>query len=453
MGGKSQNCVYSFMVIKISSRPQSTGGVSRVVDPQRQLRSVPEKVQSTAEMGLVSSARKQFTTQEGNKRHEINTDEYVMQIPGGKKITKTVTKERTITYPNKTELSPSTSQNVIPPGGHISRTPNRSPYMWQPPSLSPSQSQSNSLKIETQESIPKQGGLLSPRSPNGSQSRSPLMWQPKSTSPSPAGRTESHGRSESSLSGRSYGKENEDPLIATEQAKWEARQGPENVPKFKLENFGSVRVNKSPYVTIPRIDDPNYPMFEVPKPDWSLKRQAAPAPQPELQLSFPPPEIGKKQDPPPVPPKAASPAPPPIYFDITERPVAGSDRHRPGMIRPPAQLNVLTAPAPPPPQMPPMTSTSFGVQQPHLFQPEYTSSLKENGYDEVDAHRSRPDHLPVFAPKVYFAPDDDGDLQSPDRTGFADQQSDVSSLTKSEYLVDLVFILDTLCAFLLLKLI
>ena len=132
-------------------------------------------------------------------------------------------------------------------------------------------------------------------------------------------------------------KENTDPFLAREQAKWEATHKQEVTPPMKFTNIGTDRYAP------PKANDPNYPMFEVPKVNKCIWTPPVIS-EPERIHS----PIKKRG--PPVPPKPMSKPPSPIPFYPEERVVAGTGHHRPGMIRPPPQPHTL--PAPPPPPMP-----------------------------------------------------------------------------------------------------
>ena len=384
--------------------------------------------------GLVSTAHADYSTTEGNTRLNVRTDEYVMNSSDGKRITKTVTEERVTRYqqdglsPSRSSgqsgpspaqsqsslygqstsgLSASTSQTSILSGEHISRSPNRSPVMWKPPSLSPIPDRSNTLQEKS-------------TSPNTYQLNIQVSPARKNTSVSPVPKPVKAVKETKPAD--KHSKENVDPIIMSEQAKWEARQGPSSVPKFKLENFGCNTFPRSAakkWESVERIEDPRYPMFDVFKPSWKAPAESTPP----------------KTQPPPVAPKPAPPTPPvvPQAMQPYQIPVHHSETvHRPGMIKPPAQnYEVLQLqPAPPPPPMPPAPGPPPTAPKPKKFRPGYASTPKHRSHEELELHH-HPDHLPVFAPKVYFAPEEDSGIPgSPTRSdplAMGDEHSDISS--------------------------
>lgn len=206
--------------------------------------------------------------------------------------------------------------------------------------------------------------------------------------------------------------------MLSEQAKWEARHHHE----LETARLATDYLDKKLAYAPPKASDPNYPMFEIPKPDWQPPK-----------IVEPPQVIPEKKAPPPVAPKPIIEGTP---FHPTEQIIAGTDRHLPGMIRPPAQPN--TMPAPPPPPMPHSPSSQSpapmpAVPFPKKFQPGYASTPSH----AEDEEKHRPDHLPVFGPRVMFGLDDDSALpMSPDRS---DQISDISSLDKKKLFSDSAF--------------
>ena len=396
--------------------------------------------QEKAGPGLVPTASADYSTTEGTTRRDVHTDEYVMKSDDGKRITKTVTEERITRFhdslspsqaqgglsPSQAQgglspaqsqsslygLSTSTSQTSVLSGEHLGRSPNRSPVMWKPPSLSPAADRSNMLQEKTRSYKPNIN--ISIESANVSSAPiakpSKLLKPTKTVTVKETITVDKPAKSEET-------KENEDPIKMSEMAKWEARQGPTTVPKFKLENFGcntfprSVGRRKQ---SLERVDDPRYPMFEVYKPDWRAPFETAPpAPQP-----------------PAVPPKPLSPAPSPTYPEANN---PSAHVHFPGMIRPPAKnFDILQLqPPPPPPPMPPAQGPPPTAPKPKKFRPGHASTPKHRA-PEVEEHHHSPDHLPVFAPRVYFAPEDDSGFPgSPTRSDpmpFGEEHSDVSSL-------------------------
>ena len=428
--------------------------------------------------GLVSKASANFSTTEGNTRRDVHTDEYVMKSGDGKRITKTVTEERVTRFqdslspsrvqggvspaqsqgsiyglssstsqssiglsstsqssfglsPSRAQsglspaqsqgslygLSSSTSQTSVISGEHIGRSPNRSPVMWKPPSQSPASDRSSVLQDKSKSYQPNFN--ISVESTNVSSA--PIAKPSRLFKPTKTVTVKEPAKTitvkETIVVDKPVNvgdtKENEDPIKMSEQAKWEARKGPDTVPKFKLENFGcntfprSVGRRKQ---SLERVEDPRYPMFEVYKPSWR-------APAESFSLT---PQA------PPVPPKPLSPAPPSIsYPDENNRP-----DHFPGMIRPPAQnFDILQLqPPPPPPPMPPALGPPT-APKPKKFRPGSVSMPIAH----VEEHHHHPGHVPVFAPKVYFAPEDDsgfpGSPTRSDSMNIGDEHSDVSSLT------------------------
>lgn len=404
---------------------RSKSAASRPLDPQRQPRIIPVvEGQEKTGPGLVSKATANYSTTEGNTRRDIHTDEYVINAENGRRITKTVTEEKITRFQNNlspsqaqgslspaksqsslSRLSPSTSQTSVISGEHVSRSPNRSPVMWKPPSLSPASDRSNTLQEKPKSSVSYQPNIN-------------ISVQSTSVSSAPIAKPSMLKQSvkfdkEPVKPAKKESKENIDPIIMSEQAKWEARQGPASVPKFKLENFGCNTFPRSAErrkQSIERVDDPRYPMFEVYKPSWKPPVEAPP-PEPKL---------------PPVAPRALSPAPPPLQFSDQSVLV----QHHPGMIKPPAQNYeyLQLEPPPPPPPMPPAQGPPPTAPKPKRFRPGLASTPK----DEETEHHHPPDHLPVFAPRVYFAPEDDSGFPgSPTRSDpypVGDDHSDASSV-------------------------
>ena len=383
--------------------------------------------------GLVSTARAEFSTTEGSTRRDVRTDEFVVNSPGGKRITKTVTEERVTRYqdslPSRSSgqsglspaqsssslygqstpgLSASTSQTSVLSGEHVSRSPNRSPMMWKPPSLSPISDRSNTLQEKPSSNTYQLNIHVSPASKTSSPSLVPKPVNiTKDTKPAPANK---------------HSKENVDPVVMSEQAKWEARQGPSSVPKFKLDNFGSNTFPRSmskKWEPVERVEDPRYPMFDVYKPSWKAPQESAPVQSTQAQ-------------PPPVAPKPV-PSTPPIgmVHDEHAQMHRSTAMHYPGMIKPPSMnYEILQLkPAPPPPPMPPALGPPT-APKPKKFRPGYASTPKHRSHEEPEHHH--PDHLPVFAPRVYFAPEDDSGFPgSPTRSEpilMGDEHSDISSL-------------------------
>lgn len=256
-----------------------------------------------------------------------------------------------------------------------------------------------------------------------------MMWQPRSLSPSPG----THNRPPSVQSGSldrlslkkqsQESKENLDPFILREQKKWEATHTFDTLPKYK-ETYIPGGYKYAP----PKMDDPNYPMFELPKKvEWT---------PPKINVPPKPIEKAGGKWAPPVPPKPLSSVPSPIPFDLSEQPVAGVPSHHPGMIRPPKQPNLM--PAPPPPPLPPSPAENprFNVVPiQSKFEPGHFSTPGQDGYgyDEPDQDE-RPKHLPLFQPKVMFAPDEDSGMVSPDRMdGFSDISTHRSKFYKCGY--------------------
>ena len=378
----------------------------------------------------MSKASADYSTTEGNTRRDVHTDEYVMNSENGKRITKTVTEERITRFaqnglspaqgqsglspaPSQSSLyglSTSTSQTSVLSGEHVGRSPNRSPVMWKPPSLSPVSDRSNTLQEKHTSTHSYQPNL------NVSPER-------KSVSPVPPAKPAKPVKQSVKVEDE-HSKENVDPIILSEQAKWEARHGPASVPKFKLDNFGCNTFPRSAgkkWHSQERIADPRYPMFDVYKPDWRAPQDIAP-PQPKV---------------PPVPPKPLSPAPSPVPYQ-NEQENRNVPVHFPGMIKPPVQnYDILQLqPPPPPPPMPPAPGPPPTAPKPKKFRPGYASTPKHRTHDEPEHHHHPPDHLPVFAPRVYFAPEDDsgfpGSPTRSDPTPMGDEQSDVSSLGTSK---------------------
>ena len=433
--------------------------------------------------GLVSKASANYSTTEGNIKRDVHTDEIVMKSGDGKRITKTVTEERVTRIqdslsPSRPQngvspaqshgsiygLSSSTSQSSIGPastshsssfglspsrghgglspaqsqsslyglssstsqtsvisGEHVGRSPNRSPLMWKPPSQSTSSERSSVLQEKSKSYQPDINiGVESNNVSSAPIAKPSRLFKPtKTVTVKEPTRTvtvkETIVVDKAAKSAES--KENEDPIKISEQAKWEARKGPESVPKFKLENFGCNTFPRSygRKQSLERVDDPRYPMFEVYKPSWR-------APVENVPLA---PQV------PPVPPKPVSPVPPPMsYPEENQRP---AHTHFPGMIRPPAQnFDILQLqPPPPPPPMPPAMGPPPTAPKPKKFRPGSTSTPLAP--EEEHHHHHRPDHIPVFAPKVYFAPEDDsgfpGSPTRSDSMNIGDEHSDVSSLT------------------------
>lgn len=358
--------------------------------------------------GIVTSAHGGYTSKEGNKRTDVHTDEYVMRTGDGRKVTKTVTAQRVTRFGgNSGGVSPAVSHTSLGSAEHKSRSHNRSPFVWQPPSQNTANIQKSQSSLDIS---------------YGHKNTSPVMWKPRSVSPSPRLGTYSRPRSvqsgsldRSSTRGSHRGsKENLDPFIIREQKKWEATQSYNTFPRSKPDNYKPGGMKYVP----PKMNDPNYPMFELPrKVEWTPPKIY----EPPVSLEAP-----RKKCGPPVPPKPVSPAPSPIQFDPTERSIANSESHRPGMIRPPTQPNLM--PAPPPPPLPPSPSENPRINVVALsakFEPDhYSTPIRvEEAYDEPDP-TERPSHLHVFQPKVVFAPDEDSGMVSPDRL---DGYSDISA--------------------------
>lgn len=378
------------------ARPAGARGASQPLDPQRQPRNIP--VYNVTPGKPVSRGVT-----------NVQKDEALTRTGDSRQVIRTTTVQRTTRYGSSDGVSPAVSYTSLGSAEHKSRSPTRSPLIWQPPS----QNRTNIQKSQSSLDI-----SYSPRK------SSPLMWQPRSLSPSPG----SHSRSASVQSGSldrvslrktsrgsREGKENIDPIMFKEQQKWEATHTFDIEPK----RYDTYRSGGIKYLE-PKMDDPNYPMFELPKKvEWSPPKINVP-PRP-----IETPSAGKWA--PPVPPKPVSPTPSPIPFDPTERAVAGVSTHHPGMIRPPKQPNLM--PAPPPPPMPPSPSTNprFNVVPIQTkFEPGHFSTPNQEGFDEPDPS-GPPKHLPLFQPKVLFAPEEDSGLASPDRT---DVHSDISTHRK-----------------------
>ncbi|XP_060561681.1 LIM domain-binding protein 3-like isoform X2 [Ruditapes philippinarum] len=384
-------------------RPSGSHGRSMSMEPQQRNLYVGH---DNVAPGMATSSRGYYTTNEGNRQTVVHSDQYTLRNPDGRTVSNIVTEQRTTTRygGGSGGMSPAVSHSSLGSTEHKSRSPNRSPLIWQPPS-------------QNRANIQKSQSLLDISFGHKKTSLSPVMWQPRSVSPTPG----SHGRPASVQSGsldrvstrRSShdsraSKENMDPFILREQKKWEATHVTE--PKYDPYNIN--RAGGMKYAP-PKMDDPNYPMFELPrKVEWTppkINVQPEPIPSP----------IKKKG--PPVPAKPMTPSSPVIHFDPSERPVAGVSSHRPGMIRPPAQPNLM--PAPPPPPLPPSPS-----ENPRFNVVSIQSKLESTqpGYDEPDPAQ-RPGHLHVFQPKVMFTPDEDSGMASPD---FLDGHSDISAHRK-----------------------
>ncbi|KAL4239710.1 positive regulation of actin filament bundle assembly [Mactra antiquata] len=397
------------------TRPPGGRGATKPMDPQRVPRPFPGA--ANADQGVVrSSHQHSFNTfPRGHTRTDRRVDEYVTPFGDGQRSVKTFSEQRVTRYDSGSigsGMSPAVSHTSVTSGEHKSRSPARSPNVWQPPSRSNLQKSQSTLDISF-----------------GHRKKSPVpdQWQPRSLSPAPGSHSSGYQlkptSSRSSRSGRSSSvdhgaKENYDPFILREQKKWEASHIDIDPPKFRYDSSGQYRTNAR--YAAPKMDDPKYPMFELPPATkW------VPPKINEPPVSSEP--TNTKKWAPPVPPKPTKPAYPQAQFDPAEAPVAGSSHHRPGMIRPPAQSNLM--PAPPPPPLPP----SPNPDTPRFNVVPITSKLGidthvgDLGYDEPDPTH-RPDHLPVFAPRVVFAPDEDsGMVMSPDRT---DVISDISSHKK-----------------------
>lgn len=405
-------------------RPAGGRGATKPLDPQRVPRPFPG-VSDKTDSGTVTSSHKHYSNTLGNARTEGRTSEYTMKSGDGNRIVKSFSEQQVTRYDSgglSSGVSPAISHGSVTSGEHKSRSTNRIANVWQPPSHSNLQKSQSTLDISF-----------------GHRKKSPIPdeWQYRSLSPAPGSHSSGHQlrppssrssrsvrsssvdqfakpRSERSTSVDQGAKENADPFIAREQKKWEATHVDLNPPKFKYDSSGQLKAGGMKY-TPPRMDDPKYPMFEVPKNIWVPPKIN----EPSAASSAP----GPKKWAPPVPPKPRSRQPSPIMFNPLEAPVAGSEHHRPGMIRPPQQFNLM--PAPPPPPLPPSPSDN-----PRFNVVPITSKLgidTHSGhmdYDEPD-HMKRPDHLPVFQPRVVFAPDEeDGMMLSPDRI---DGISDISS--------------------------
>ena len=351
---------------------------------------------------MFTSSRGSYTTNDGNKQTFVHTDQYTLRSPDARTVSN-ITEQKTITRygSGNIGMSPAVSHTSLGSAEHKSRSPNRSPLIWQPPS-------------QNRANIQKSQSSLDISFGHKKTSHSPVMWQPRSVSPSPG----SHGRPASVQSGsldrisvrRSSrdsraSKENLDPIILREQKKWEAT----HVSELSYDSYNIRKAAGMKYAP-PKMDDPNYPMFELPKKvEWTPPK-----------INVHPDPIGSpvKKKGPPVPAKPMSPSSPHIYFDPTEQAVAGVSSHHPGMIRPPAQPNLM--PAPPPPPLPPSPSENprFNVVS---IQAKLDSSRQ--GEDEPDTAK-RPGHLHVFQPKVMFTPDEENELASPD---YPEGHSDISS--------------------------
>ncbi|XP_052766992.1 uncharacterized protein LOC128207861 isoform X1 [Mya arenaria] len=355
---------------------RSGQGPSMPLDPQRHPRIIPMVAgQENAGPGVVTSAHADYSLSSGDTRTDFHTDEYVMRTDDGRKVTKTVTQRTTRRFSGSSGPSPAASYSSIPSGEHSSRSLGRPHGVWVPPSQRTGGS-----------NLYKSQSLLDVHF--GHRTSSPLSSSPRSLSPKP---NRPRARSGSVQSSSRASKENHDPFMEQEQAKWRANHTQEVTPPMKFTNIGT---NKN----VPtKFNDPNYPMFDVPKVNKAIWTPPV-INEPGAMLS-----PSKKRGP-PVPPKPMSPNPSPIPFDQAERPVAGTHFHRPGMIRPPPQLNTLPAPPPPPmPLLPQGSTPKFNVVS---FESLKNRPGREGGYDEPDSPSRRPDHLPVFGPKVVF--DDEG---------------------------------------------
>lgn len=427
--------IFRFFILFVFRSGQ---GPTKPLDPQRQPRIIP-MISSPEETGpgIVTTAHADYTTTSGNTRTDVHTDEYVMRTGDGRKVTKTVTEQRVTRYNEMNGPSADSRRRSMGSLERPSRSASRSPLIWQPSSQDVGSSQ-GSARSPLMWRPPSQASAdTGTRSAN----RSPVMWQstpgklstdhiqksqslldvhfghkqratPSSRSLSPA----VHKRSTSTPSEKKAKlcKENVDPIMAAEQAKWEKLHQFDQTPKHTFSMFEESKMGSKKYVP-PKMNDPNYPMFEVPTYKWSPPKSI----DSSSTASSSPKKLG-----PPVPPKPVSPSPSPIPFTSNERSVAGVDRHYPGMIRPPQQPDIKPAPIPPPmPPVPTSPTKQFNVVPFH-------SLRKSNGLDELDPSGSRPDHLPVFGPRVVFAPDDDSGMMSPDRH---DASSDIIALHRSKF--------------------
>lgn len=404
---------------------RSGQGPSKPLDPQRQPRIIPMiSSPDSAGPGLITTAHADYTTTAGNTRTDVHTDEYVMRTGDGRKVTKTVTEQRITRIPGVNGPSQGMRRTSVGDVEHLSRSASRSPLIWQPPSHQDGEvaSQSSTRSPLMWRPSSQASGDTGSRSAN----RSPVMWQstpnklqtdhlqksqslldvhfghrhkaaPQDRSLSPAAPKQRSGSAPSAKKSKES-KENIDPIMAAEQAKWEQLHKNDNTPKYNFSAYEVSKLSTKKY-TPPKMNDPNYPMFEVPKMEWNPPKIVEPSSS-----------LSPKKWAPPVPPKPVSPSPSPIPFGPDERAVAGVDKHYPGMIRPPQQPNIKPAPLPPPmPPLPLDTSKTFNVVS-------IDTLRRTHGYDEPDTPSSRPDHLPVFAPRVMFSPSDDsGMLMSPDR--------------------------------------
>lgn len=383
--------------------------------------------------GIISSAHANYTTTAGNTRTDVHTDEYVMRTGDGRKVTKTVTEQRVTRIPETNGPSPGMRRTSLGSVEHVSRSASRSPLVWHPPSQGTGDDGRQSRSPLSWRPASQASGDTGSRSAN----RSPVMWQsrpgklntehlqksqslldvhfghrqsasPQSRSLSPMAPKQRYS-STLPLKKTKSAKENIDPIIAAEQAKWEKIHKNDDTPKYNFSAYEASKLGSKKYVQ-PKMDDPNYPMFEVPRMNWN----------PPKIVETPSPTISPKKWTPPVPPKPQSSNPSSVSFGPEERAVAGVDKHYPGMIRPPQQPVVKPAPIPPP--MPPLPLT-----QSRLFNVVPYDSLRRS--EEPSTPGSRPDHLPVFAPRVVFAPDEEGGMLSPDRL---DGSSDIISTHRSK---------------------
>ncbi|KAH3747426.1 uncharacterized protein LOC127847486 isoform X3 [Dreissena polymorpha] len=384
-------------------------GASVPLDPQRHPRIIPMVSGPQNEApGIVTSAHADYSTTSGDTRTDYHTDEYVLKTDDGRRITKTVTQRTTRRFSGSSGPSPAASHSSLVSNDYGSLDRRSRPTMWTPPSQRSGGS-----------NLQKSQSLLDVHF--GHRLSTPLSGHSRSFSQSPARPRLRSGSVETSTR---VNKENRDPLIAKEQAKWEATHTQEVTPSYKLTNIG---VNR--YVP-PKVNDPKYPMFDVPKVSKAIWTPP--------KINEPEQDIFKsKKRGPPVPPKPVSPAPSPIPFHPAERILAGVEFHHPGMIRPPPQPQTLPAPPPPPMPVAPLAATpKFNVVSLDKLK---TSTPHENGYgyDYPDPTTLyRPDHLPVFGPKVMFdAGDDSGLLASPTRDAF----SDISGHSKKKIFSDSAF--------------
>ena len=384
--------------------------------------------------GIVTTAHADYTTTAGNTRTNVHINESVMRTGDGRKVTKTVTEQRVTRMGDSTSPAPGQRRISLGSMEHTSRSASRSPLIWQPPSHTAGDTGSQTSTHSTLMWRPQSQASVDMGS--RSANRSPVMWQgqpnklntqhlqksqslldvhfghkgrtsPTSRSLSPA--APKHQRSGSTPSVkkvRANLKENINPIMVAEQAKWEKIHENDNGPKYNFGAYETSKLGGKSYAP-PKMDDPNYPMFEVPKLEWS---------PPKLRQST---SLSPKRWGPPVAPKPLLPSP--TIFASNE--LAGVDKHYPGMNRPPPQELVKPAPMPPPmPPLPLECNTSFNVVSIDTLRRPVSS------YD--GSSTGRPDHLPVFAPRVMISPNDDSSmLMSPD---CHDACSDILALHKSK---------------------